>query len=747
MRCRFVEKKYENPQNGYMVAVYKTLDETIRNGEPINEFTAYGYYLPSDTHASVEVNLSGGWVKNQYGFQFEVQSYEEFVEPSEIGITAYLASCVKGIGPKLAQKIYNQFGLETLSVLDHEPERLLEIPGITITKCEEMINSYKASQKVRSLITFLAPHDISPARARSIYAKLGARALEIVKNEPFTLCRLSGIGFKTADDIARAVGFDPCSYTRLFEGIKYVIREAQAQGHLYLQWENLVEKSLNLLKNCEEADVLDQSHIDRTIDQMIQNGHLHCEKTNKFGDLLYSKQAYQAEKETAIAVARLLSGDNDLWLIDEPEVEINKTEKRLGILYSGEQKRALITAYQNPLSIITGHPGTGKTTVLRGIIDIMVRNRPNAKIMLCSPTGRAARRMAEATGYDASTIHSALELPDNNGYLNYEKKHLASFDLLIVDEVSMLDIFLADVLLSSVQTGTKVVLVGDPAQLPSVGPGAVLAELIRCQKVPATVLDTIFRQARTSRIILNSANIRSGVKKIDFGEDFQYIKAEDDRAAAEKIEMEYLKVLMSGVNLDDVEILTPRKDTVATSSDELNKMLRDKVNPPDDKKREINASGRVFREGDKVMQLKNRSGKGINNGDIGYIEAIFGGDDPRAMINFGAGKRIEYRPVDFQHIKWAYSMTVHKSQGNEYEVIILCLMKSHYGGGLLKRNLAYTGITRARSKLILVGQVQALYMAIDNPDTDRRNTLLADRIRSYLAKVERRSAAEQLRAS
>lgn len=746
MRCRYVKKKYENSKNGYTVAIYEAIDETTLNGKPVDKFTAFGYFLPSDPHESVEINLSGGWVKNEYGYQYEVQSYEESVEPTEKGITAYLVSCVKGVGPKLAQKIFNQFGLETLSMIDHEPERLLEIPGVTMTKCEEIINSYNGSQKLRGLITFLAPHDVSPTRARSIYAKLGDRALEIVKNEPFTLCKLSGIGFKTADAIARAVGCDPCSYTRIFEGVKYVIRESQAQGNLFLPWDNLVEKALGLLKNCEEADVLDRTHIDRAIDRMLQSGLLQCEKTDKFGDLVYSEQAYRAEKETALAVARLMSGKDQRHPRD-PETEIKKTEERLSILYSGEQKQAIITAFQSAISIVTGHPGTGKTTVLRGIIDIMLRNKPDAKILLCSPTGRAARRMAEATGHDASTIHSALELPDNNGHSNYEKKYLAAFDLLIVDEVSMLDIFLANVLLSSIQTGTRVVLVGDPDQLPSVGPGAVLAELIRCQKVPVTVLDTIFRQAQTSRIIRNSANIRKGIKKLDFGEDFQYIKAEDDKAAAEKIEMEYLKVLMGGVNLDDVEILTPRKDTVATSSDELNKLLRDKINPPGDGKKEINANGRLYREGDKVMQLKNRSGKGINNGDIGYIEAITGGDDPRAMINFGAGRRIEYRPVDFQHIKWAYAMTVHKSQGNEYEVIILCLMKSHYGGGLLKRNLAYTGITRARSKLILIGQVQALYMAIDNPDTDRRNTLLADRIRSYLAKVERRAATEQLKAS
>lgn len=747
MRCKFVEKKYENSKNGYIVAVYQALDTITRDGKPVGKFTAYGYYLPSDIHESVEVNLSGGWVKNQYGFQFEVQSYEESVEPTEKGITAYLVSCVKGVGPKLAQKIFEQFGLETLSVMDHEPERLLEIPGITIAKCDEMINSYNTSQKVRGLITFLAPHDISAARARSIYARLGDRALEIVKNEPFTLCRLSGIGFKTADEIARAVGCDPCSYTRIFEGVKYVIRESQAQGNLYLPWESLVEESLNLLKNCEQADMLDHTHIDQAIDRMVQSDLLHCERTNKIGDLVYSEQAYKAEKETALAVVRLMYSDKDLRLAHDPESEIKKTEGRLGILYSGEQKQALVTAYENPLSIVTGHPGTGKTTVLRGIIDIMVRNRPDAKILLCSPTGRAARRMEEATGYAASTIHSALELPDNNGHSNYEKKYLPDLDLLIVDEVSMLDIFLANVLLSSIQTGTKVVLVGDPDQLPSVGPGAVLAELIRCQKVPVTVLDTIYRQAQTSRIIRNSANIRKGIKKLYFGEDFQYIRADDEKTAAEKIELEYLKILMNGINLDDVEILTPRKDTVATSSDALNKVLRDKINPPDKSKKEINANGRIYREGDKVMQLKNRSGKGVNNGDIGYVETVIGGDDPKAIINFGSGRRIEYRSVDFQHIKLAYSITVHKSQGNEYDTVILCLMKAHYGGGLLKRNLAYTGISRAKTKLILVGQIQALYMAIDNPDTERRNTLLADRIRSYLAKMESRSADGQRKAS
>lgn len=749
-KCKFIKKIYLNSQNGYTVSLYKMLDSITRNGEPVDEFTAYGYYLPIDTHANVEVSLSGGWVKNQYGFQFEVQSYDETVEPTEKGITAYLSSCVKGVGPKLAKKIFDRFGLESLHVMDQEPERLLEIPGVTITKCDNMISSYNASQKVRGLITFLAPHDISAARARSIYGKLGDRALEIVKNQPFTLCKLSGIGFKTADEIARAVGFDACSFTRVFEGVNCVLRDVQSQGHLYLPWEELVNKSLALLKNCQEADTLDRSHIDKAIDRMLQNELLRCERTEKFGNLIYPIHAYLAERGIAIAITRLMSSDKDFRFQGDPGQVIERTEKKLGIIYSGRQKQALIAVFQNPVSVITGHPGTGKTTVLRGILDLMYRFRPEARVMLCSPTGRAARRMAETTGHDASTIHSALELPDNNNYMNYEKKCLAAFDLIVVDEVSMLDAFLANVLLSSIQTGTKVVLVGDPDQLPSVGPGAVLAELIRCRVVPVTVLDEIFRQAQNSRIVRNSANIRLGIKKLDFGEDFQYIKADDDKDAVEKIEIEYLKALASGIGLDDIEILTPRKDTVATSSDMLNQLLRDKINPPGSDKKEINVNGRIFRQGDKVIQLKNKSRMNLNNGDIGYIEAIFGGDDPRAIINFGDGRKVEYRPVDFRFVKWAYAMTVHKSQGNEHKAIILCLMKSHYGGGLLKRNLAYTGITRAKSKLVLIGQIQALYMAIDNPDTERRNTLLADRIRSYLSRLKtkgRKVSDERLQAS
>lgn len=748
MRCKFIKRIYQNEKNGYMVVKYRASDEATFQGKTVDEFIATGYHLPIESAKAVEVDLSGGWVKSKYGMQYQVDSFEESVDPTEKGITTYLLSCIKGVGPKLAQKVFDTFGLETLDVMDKEPERLLDIPGITMTKCDQIIESYRSSHKLRGLITFLAPHDISAARARSIYAKLGQRSLEIIKNEPYTLCKFSGIGFKTADEIARAIGFDPCSCTRIFEGINYVMREAQSNGHLYLTWDDTVEKALALLKNCKEAEILERTHIDHALNRMLGNDLLHCERTGKYGNLLYTAQAYTAEKETAIAVARLLAGEKDERFPDNLEPYIEAMEKRLGLFYSGEQKQALMAAFCNPFSIITGHPGTGKTTVLRGIIDLMTQFRPDARILLCSPTGRGARRMSEATGHDAFTIHSVLELPDNDNFANYEKKTLDSYDLIIVDEVSMLDIFLANVLLSSIQVDSKVVFVGDPDQIPSVGPGAVLAELIRSSVVPVTVLDTIFRQAETSRIIRNSASIREGCKKLDFGDDFQYIKAENDEDAVQKIEDEFMKAIANGVNLDDIEILTPRKDVVATGSENLNRILRDMVNGPSAEKREITAGSRSFREGDKVMQMKNRSDKGVNNGDIGYIEKIFGGDDPRAIIDFGSGRKAEYRPMDFRHIKWAYSMTVHKSQGNEYDTVILCLMKSHYGGGLLKRNLAYTGITRAKNRLIFVGQLQAMYMSIDNPDTERRNTLLADRIRSYLKRMmERRGITQNLKAS
>lgn len=728
--CRFSRKVFENENNGFCIAIYKAKKEKSSSTAP-QFFTAKGICLPVADKPGVDITFNGEWIEDaKYGRQFSVSEYKETVSPTKEGTIAYLCSMVKGIGQKTAEKLYETFGDETLSIIQNEPERLQSV--LRPELYERLIEVYKRTAYERELITFLAPY-VPINTSRWLLKNLGPNALDKIKNSPFDLCNYHGIGFQKADEIARASGYDLCAQPRISEGILYAIGTVESKGHLFLARNRLAELSCQILQSSEKSERLTQEKVDDVIGVMLARGELYCQHT-KQGDYIYKMQTYQAERRVAISVMRLLVR-NQHPVVSNIDNYIKYAEKSFDILYSEKQIEAIKKTFQYNLHVITGYPGTGKTTVLKGIIAIQeaIKDKPN--IILCSPTGRAARRMEETTGYAASTIHSLLglkgdEMPD-------ELPALPECDLIIIDEVSMLDIFLADLLLDAIQSGTRVVLVGDPNQLPSVRPGAVLMELIKSRCVPVTHLDAIFRQAAQSNIIVNSKAIRDGTRKIKAGGDFHFIEIKNETEAVNKMKSAYLRALMAGIPLDDIEILTPRRDKTPTSAEEMNKLLQEKVNPPEQDKPEIKIGGRIFRKGDKVMQILNANG--VNNGDIGMITQIFGGSEPAVLINFSGDRQVKYTPEQMRVIRLAYAITVHKSQGSEFKVVIFCLMNNQYDG-LLRRNLVYTAVTRAKEQLIIIGQCRAFARAIAHPDTERRNTLLAARLRAFTRQYRKQEA-------
>jgi exodeoxyribonuclease V alpha subunit len=726
--CRFSRKIYENEKNGFCIAVYKNCGNSAF-------FTAKGICLPLTQKAGIDILLKGDFVTDKkYGKQFDVREFAETVRPTKKGITAYLCAMVKGIGQKTADRLYEAFGKQTLSVIEHEPERVRGVLRPEVY--ERLMETYRCTKSERELITFLAPY-VPVNTARWLLKQLGPDALSKIKEAPFDLCNCRGIGFQKADEIARAAGYDLCAEPRIYEGVLFTLKEAQGRGHLFLTRENLSQSAYEILQKSENAESLTLERVNEVICLMVDRGKLY-RQPSKAGDLIYLENTYKAERGVAVSVMRLLvRGQNQP--VKSIDSFIEQVEKDSGIAYSPAQIDAIKTTFKYNFYVITGYPGTGKTTVLKGIIAVQKAIKKDPVIYLCSPTGRAARRMEEATGCPAQTIHKLLGL--NGSELPEEPPILGECDLLIADEVSMLDIFLADILLYAVSAGTRVVLVGDTDQLPSVGPGAVLRELIKSRCVPVTHLDTVFRQAAQSNIILNAQAIRSGSSKLFLGNDVQFIEVESEEKAIEQIKSVYFHTLMLGNSLDDVEILTPRREKVPSSAEEINRLLRDRVNPPGPDKPEIKAGGRAFRKGDKVMQTVNT--EFVNNGDIGYITQIFAGKEPSVLIRFSDGRQVKYLPDQMNMIQFAYALTVHKSQGSEFKTVILCLMNNQFDG-LLKRNLVYTAITRAKEKLIIVGQKKAYERAVAHPDTQNRNTLLSARLRAftrqYMKQLKKKSA-------
>ena len=726
MLCRFDRAIFQS-DNGYCVFSYSTQDESVpkeaRKNSFFNDdkihFTAVGYHLVSTN--VVEVELDGTWEQSKHGLQMSVTTCKQIVPTDQAGVLAYLSSgIIKGVGPEIAKAIVAKFGDKTMEVLDQNPQQLLSIRGIAKTKLKTIVASYEETKALSDLMIYLAPFGVSMKKAAMIKEEFGDQSLQIVKTDPFQLCRIKGFGFMTVDSIARKTKVSLKHPMRYAGAINYVLDEARVSGHLFLSVDETVGRCYDLLNSDCEAEVVSEGEIRQAISNERLESRIYVEGTRVY--LSYERMC--EVKAAKRIVSMILQEDfGEIYDLDE---KIDQAEQTLKQKLAPSQRKAVKLCLSHPISIMTGGPGSGKTTTLRFILDIYKKEYPSNEILLAAPTGRASRRMAEQTGMFASTLHSALGLiTDEESPLN--DTELLPADLIVVDEFSMVDMRLAYILLERIKPGAQLLIVGDADQLPSVGAGNVLREMIRSEKVPTAVLDTIFRQASNSRIIVNAHAINHNDTHLQYGDDFQMLEVQNAEDAAQLVVKNYLQEV-SQHGLENVQILSPFRKRGAVASNALNETIRDLVNPASKRKMELKCGSRVFRVGDRIMQTANRNG--VSNGDVGLITGMVKVDDEVFVdIRLLDGRELRYSKDMMEDVEFSYCLTIHKSQGQEYPVIIVPLLKEHYI--MLRRNLLYTAVTRAKAKVILIGQRQAVYIAIHKCDVGQRNTVLADRIVAY----------------
>ena len=725
---------FQNEENGYTVALFSTLNQEVPLSardkfwaeKKIIAFTAKGYDLPLTDE--IEIEMEGEWETSSYGTQYKVETFLEVVPRTREGILGYL-SCgsLKGIGPKTAERIVNRFGLDTLEVMEKYPQELLKIQGISQQKLDRIVDSFGKNKVFRELMTFLSPFHVTPKKANMILQKFRDQSVEIIRKQPYILCAVKGFGFLTVDAIARqccAATNDPM---RISGCVSYVLREAMKQnGHLYLEQEILVKDALKVLNKEPDLQPVTETEILKVIYRLVMQDSIVVEENR-----IYITKQYQEEEDTASMIARKLYERIPVLTIEK---ELEEAQKDLNITLSEQQKEAVRMVFANPISIITGGPGTGKTTVLKVILYIYQKKCGN-KVQLMAPTGRAARRMAESTGSgDATTMHMALGLFGDGDYEALIDE--LSADFINVDEVSMVDMHLAYEFFYKVKAGARVLLVGDVHQLPSVGAGDVFRQLILCGKIPVTVLNLVYRQGKDSNIPINAQLINEGKTNLQWGDDFQMIECSGADAAAQIVKNIYLKEIQV-YGMEQVQILSPYKVRSAAGVLELNRSLQDDVNPPVSGKQELHLGGEIFREGDRILQNKNT--EVASNGDLGTLVQISEDEDnnPIVQIVFTDGRRVKYEAEQVEMMEHANAITIHKSQGSECQVVIIPWLKAFYP--MLKRNIFYTGITRAKLRVYIVGEWKAVCQAIHTDDTGTRKTMLAAKIQQYCERYQPQS--------
>lgn len=721
MLCQFDKLLYPRTADvtavDYMIAIYRPL-EIIRDfdGDMLSQIKAVGYCLP--TSEKIRYQLDGRWVKHpRHGLQFEVESYEEVISHTKEGIIGYLSSGqIKGVGPKIAEKIYDAFGQDTLDVLDHEPEKLMNIRGISEKKLEKIRDSYLASRGARDVIAFLAPHGITANKAVNIYREYGKDTLDILRKHPYRLVEMAGIAFKTADKLAMSLGLPAVSPERVDEALLYAMAEAETQGHLCLEKHDFLRRALTLL---DTSEITEDMAAGRAF-HLVQKNRLVC-----YDGYVYRSATATVENNIAFHITQMLKGTVEPY--ENLELAVMGEERTLKIRLAPEQREAVKMALTTRFCVITGGPGTGKTAVQKAILDLYQAQYPDAQIVCCAPTGQAAQRMKESSGLPSSTIHKALCIKANaDGSLT--EGVMLNADLILVDEVSMMDAFLAERLFAAVPPNARLILVGDADQLPSVGPGSVLKDIISSGVVPVVRLDHVFRQSAGSRIATNARLIKHGNLSMEYGPDFMFFDSKDLAVSADIIENLYMQEVRK-FGVDGVAFLTPFRHKTETSVDAMNARLQALVNPPAPNKPEATYGQLRFRLGDKVMQIKNF--EQVNNGDVGYITGITGSENEASVvIDFGDGRIMEYENEQLKMLDLGYASTVHKSQGAQYKSVIMNLQCAH--AIMLIRAIVYTAITRARLRLTIVGERKALCRAIRNTKADQRGTRLAQRIQDFI---------------
>ncbi|HET9210000.1 MAG TPA: ATP-dependent RecD-like DNA helicase [Thermoanaerobaculia bacterium] len=665
------------------------------------------------------LRLTGVWINDpKYGRQLRVSSYATVTPATLNGIEKYLGSgLIRGIGKVMASRLVAAFGLETLDVIESRPERLTEVEGIGPKRRREIVRAWEEQREIKEVMVFLQSHGVSTHYAIKIYKAYGAQATELVKENPYRLATdIYGIGFKSADKIAAALGIPKDAPQRIEAGTLYLLDQGADRGHVYLPRKTLIEEAEKLL----EAPA---GGVETAIAALAETEQIVLEETPD-DTAVFLKALHAAESGVAARVRTLL-----IQPMLPLEIDLDRAldwfEKQERIELARQQRQAIRAGLTRKALVITGGPGTGKTTLVRGIVKILEKKRQ--RILLAAPTGRAAKRLAEATGAEAATLHRLLEFNPQTRSFDRNREHPLSCDLLIVDEASMLDTVLAYHVLRAVPDHGRLILVGDVDQLPSVGPGRVLADLIRSEAVEVVRLTEIFRQAERSLIVVNAHRVNQGVmpilEAVDSQGDFFFIERAEPEAIVETIAEIVAKRIPGRFGLNPVEqlqVLTPM-NRGPLGTDNLNAMLRDLLNPEGPA---VTRGGHSLRVGDKVMQVRNNYDLEVFNGDIGRVSAI---DEVDQIVKVAIdGREVAYDFGSLDELVLAYACTIHKSQGSEYPCVIIPLHTTHYV--MLQRNLLYTALTRAKRLAILVGEERALRVAVGNKRVRPRFTRLAERL-------------------
>lgn len=721
---------YQNEVNSYVVGIFETEEEQI---------TVVGY-LPFIKKGDT-LKIIGKFVEHKdYGEQFKIETFEKLMPQTLGALETYLANGnIKGVGPATASKIVNKFGEDTIHVLKFEPQKLAQIRGITKDKAIEISESFIENWEVWQIVGFLERFGIGAESAKKVYDLLGINAIAEIEADPYMLIDISrGVDFKQIDQMAIELGIEKENQKRVKSGIKYALIKITYNGHCCTLKENLIEYVKTLL-NVNEAT------IENGIINLKVNDEIVVENRNG-EEWIYLYSFYNAENQIARNILELDKYRN-VKKVSNIEKELNLVEKRTDIILSEKQKEAIRAINDNNVTIITGGPGTGKTTIIKSIIEIYKQKK--YKIVLCAPTGRAAKRMTETTGEEASTLHRLLEIGkvDEESLFKKDNEYQGApidGDIIIVDEVSMVDMFIMSYLLDCIYKGTKLILVGDCDQLPSVGPGSVLKDLIASERIVTVHLDKIFRQAAKSKIIVNAHRVNNGKKFIskedpemeeDSKQDFFFIKENNQEKVLEQVLSlcnGRLKKFGDYDFFESIQVLSPTKKGLLGTK-EMNKALQEELNPHREGEAEKNSMGAIFRIGDRIMQIKNNYdmywekknegevevGNGVFNGETGTILNI-NEKEKNICVKFDDDKYVWYEFNDLEQIEHSYCITIHKAQGSEFDVVIMIVPQA--APMLLTRNLLYTGLTRAKKLLIVIGNERVIDYMINNVDSKKRNT-------------------------
>lgn len=718
---------YSNYQNGYTVCAVDIGDEVA---------TATGY-MPYLSEGET-VRLSGHWTHHpEYGRQFASEYYEKVLPSTSTAILRYLGSgVIKGIRLATAKKIVDTFGDDSLTILMSAPQRLAEIKGISKSKAIEIGNAYAEQQGIQGIVMFLQQYGISPSVAMKTYRRFGADAVNYLKENPFILIdELGGVGFKTADRMALAMGLPKNSQSRLKAGVQYILSyNASTNGHTYLPFEALIDTATTMLD-------VDIAEAERAVRSLALEKQVYLQPVGGV-DAVFLAPLYLAESLVARKLS-VLSKEQPLCSQSEAEQYIAQQEQQMGICLAPEQRQAITAAMQYGVLVLTGGPGTGKTTIVNAIIRIL--KQLDYSVALAAPTGRAAKRARELTGMDAKTIHRLLEIgySEDESVQNFQRDETNPLDedIIIIDETSMVDISLASSLLRAIRPDARLIMVGDADQLPPVGPGSLLGDVIESGTIPTVRLTQIYRQARESQIVLNAHRIVRG-EYPKWGEkesDFFFLARSSADAIAQTVAELCQTRLPNTYGLDplrQIQVLSPMKKGPAGVRN-LNVLLQEALNPPSDSKVQRTFGQTVYREGDKVMQVKNNYdlqwenvvsgevGLGVFNGDMGFIEQI-DLDNKHITILFDDDHRVVYDFNQIEEIEPAYAITVHKSQGSEFDVVVMPVFNA--APMLMRRNLFYTAVTRAKRLVVLVGRAESIRAMVDNTGEYRRFTGLRWRL-------------------